>query len=213
LTAHDAPTCGKLRQAVSFFRLSLSAFVVSAIFFGLPQGARGEHFLGRTSLELTTLASPNFSERLPKILVLHYTVLYLDEILEMFTEGHVSSHYTVDRDGSIYQHVDDGAAAYHAGISFWHLSSINQSSIGIEIVNRGHTDVWAADGKIKKYWEPLSEVQISKVALLGLDIVQRHQIAPFDVIGHADIAPQRKEDPDLAFPWLAPGSLGTRGRL
>ncbi|RYF20081.1 MAG: N-acetylmuramoyl-L-alanine amidase [Oxalobacteraceae bacterium] len=174
----------------------------------IPQRARGEQFIRRTALELTTLASPNFSERQPKILVLHYTVLSLDEVFEIFTGGHVSSHYTVDRDGSIYQHVDEGAAAHHAGISFWHLSSLNQSSIGIEIVNRGHTDVWAADGKVEKYWEPFTEIQISKVALLGLDIVRRYQIDPFDVIGHADIAPQRKEDPGLAFPWLALARLG-----
>jgi N-acetylmuramoyl-L-alanine amidase len=94
--------------------------------------------------------------------------------------------------------VDENKRAYHAGISRWKNDyNLNDSSIGIEIVNAGfNTD--AAGNKI---FVAFPEAQIKKVAYLVKDIADRYMIPPTNILAHSDIAPTRKQDPGALFPW------------
>lgn len=130
------------------------------------------------------------------VIVLHYTVAGNAAALEILAHGNVSSHYLITDQPipHVYQLVDEGRRAWHAGLSSWYgRSDLNASSIGIEIVNRGPL----GNGR----WAPYSRAQIATLTVLLRGIIQRHQIKPFNIVGHSDIAPQRKTDPGPAFPW------------
>lgn len=152
--------------------------------------------------------SPNFDERkgagLPDMLIMHYTGMQTcAAAVERLTsaEARVSSHYTVDEDGTVYAHVPEHLRAWHAGVSHWRgHADINSRSVGIEIVNPGHEFGYRA----------FPSAQIEAVTALGRAIVARHKIAARNVVGHSDIAPDRKEDPGELFPWkqLAASGLG-----
>ncbi len=132
-------------------------------------------------------------------LVLHYTVLDWEKSLRVLTTGgQVSSHYLVrDVPARSYLLVDENRRAWHAGPSFWSgHTQLNASSIGIEIVNAGYVDT--AAGRV---YADFPEPQVQEVVALVKDIVARHQIRPERIIGHADIAPGRKQDPGPKFPW------------
>lgn len=153
-------------------------------------------------LAIKQCPSPNYNERRTPVsmIVLHYTALPTrDEALERLSnptnaDGRVSTHYLVDRDGSIYQMVDESLRAWHAGVGSWRgQNDINSRSIGIEIVNVGED----AEGNR----EPFPDVQIESVISLCKDIQGRYDIAPENIVGHADIAPSRKQDPGEAFPF------------
>jgi N-acetylmuramoyl-L-alanine amidase len=132
------------------------------------------------------------------LLIIHYTVIDFPTSLRVLTQEVVSSHYLVDVDPpTIYRLVDENRRANHAGVSYWerrHL--LNMSSIGIEIVNRGYVD-----GPNGRVYTPYPPKQIDAVVALVRDIVKRWNIPPERVIGHADIAPGRKQDPGPLFPW------------
>jgi N-acetylmuramoyl-L-alanine amidase len=135
---------------------------------------------------------------------MHYTGMQsCAAAVERLTDAasRVSSHYTVDEDGTIYRHVAEEKRAWHAGVSHWRgATDINSRSIGIEIVNPGHEFGYRA----------FPDVQIEAVIRLSRGIVSRHAIPPRNVIGHSDIAPGRKTDPGELFPWkqLARAGLG-----
>lgn len=134
-----------------------------------------------------------------KFLILHYTALDTPKSLMVLSERQVSAHYLVnDRDDDQINHlVSENDRAWHAGVSFWKgRTNLNDSSIGIEIVNLGYKTVAGE----KNYYE-YPEYQIKKVAALAKDIVTRYAIDPTFVLGHSDIAPQRKDDPGPLFPW------------
>jgi N-acetylmuramoyl-L-alanine amidase len=134
-------------------------------------------------------------------LILHYTAGDFPGSLKTLTEGPVSAHYLVkDAPPAIYQLVDETRRAYHAGVSSWKGdTSLNASSIGIEIVNRGFVDDPANPGQ-RQYFDFPPE-QIDAVLELTKKIVAEHHIKPERVLGHSDIAPQRKFDPGPRFPW------------
>ncbi|MET0518915.1 MAG: N-acetylmuramoyl-L-alanine amidase [Burkholderiaceae bacterium] len=132
-------------------------------------------------------------------LVLHYTVLDWEKSLKVLTTGgRVSAHYLVrENPAQIYQLVDENRRAWHAGASYWSGNqNLNSSSIGIEIVNPGFTDT-----PLGRVYAPFPQAQIDQVKLLVKDIAKRQGIRPERIIGHADIAPGRKQDPGPAFPW------------
>ncbi|MCV2356625.1 N-acetylmuramoyl-L-alanine amidase [Paucibacter sp. B2R-40] len=134
-----------------------------------------------------------------QFLVLHYTAIDWEKSLRALTKGgQVSSHYLVrDEPVRSYLLVDESRRAWHAGQSFWAgHTNLNASSIGIEIVNTGFVDT--PSGRV---YAPYPEAQITEVIALVKDIVARHQIRPERIIGHADIAPGRKQDPGPKFPW------------
>jgi N-acetylmuramoyl-L-alanine amidase len=150
------------------------------------------------------LPSPNHAARQSTVdvLVLHYTELPLDESLRILRDdkqaNRVSAHYVLAEDGAVYRLVPEDRVAWHAGRSHWRgRDALNGSSIGIEIVNL-HGD---------RHDYPA--VQIA--ALIGLchDIIGRHPaIVPRNVVGHSDIAPKRKIDPGLRFPWATLAAQG-----
>lgn len=85
----------------------------------------------------------------------------------------------------------------HAGVSFWRgATRLNDTSIGIELENRG----WRMSGGVKSF-APFESAQIQALIPLAKDIIARYDIKPQNVVAHADIAPQRKDDPGPRFPW------------
>ncbi len=139
-------------------------------------------------------------------LILHYTVLDEAASLKELSEGGVSAHYLVGlgHPPAIYQLVDESRRAFHAGVSEWKgQNNLNYASIGIEVVNRGFTDT--PQGRV---WAPFPEEQIDALIPLIREIVARHQITPDRVLGHSDIAPQRKQDPGPMFPWKRLAAAG-----
>ncbi len=142
----------------------------------------------------------NFGERASHlktdILLLHYTgmesgVAALDWLCR--EESGVSCHYFVCEDGQIVQLVPEQKRAWHAGKSCWQDEvDTNSRSIGIEIVNPGHSGGYPE----------FSEKQISSVVELCSDILKRNPaILPQNVLAHSDVAPGRKHDPGEKFPW------------
>lgn len=131
-------------------------------------------------------------------IVLHYTSTDLSHSLALLTEGEVSAHYLIaDNPATVYRLVDENRRAWHAGVSQWQGRTwLNASTLGIEIVNQGYRD--GPDGRI---WQPYSEAQIQALIVLLKDLVKRHQLPVDSIIGHSDIAPQRKVDPGPLFPW------------
>ena len=135
-------------------------------------------------------------------LVLHYTELPLQESLDILSdatrEHRVSAHYVLAKDGMAYRLVPEERIAWHAGRSSWRgREALNGASIGIEIVN--------LHGDRHDYPAP----QIAALIELCRDIVARHSaIEPRNVVGHSDIAPTRKIDPGLRFPWKALADAG-----
>ena len=129
-----------------------------------------------------------------QFLVLHYTWEDWPSSLKTLTEENVSSHYLVRDDPPvIYRLVDEGRRAWHAGVSSWQgNTNLNSSSIGIEIVNFGDRN---------GAWQAYPKAQIDVVIALVKDIVKRHNIRFDRIVGHSDIAPQRKIDPGPLFPW------------
>lgn len=134
-----------------------------------------------------------------RYVILHYTALDSANSLRVLTQQQVSSHYLLDDgpDFRIYRLVAEDRRAYQAGASSWKgNTNLNSGSIGIEIVNLGwrNTD----QGRV---WMPYPQEQIDRLIPLIQDIVMRHDITPDRVLGHSDIAPQRKQDPGPLFPW------------
>ena len=133
-------------------------------------------------------------------LILHYTQENLENSIRILTQQQVSSHYLLSDESPprIHRLVNDERRAWHAGDSFWKgHAGLNASSIGIEIVNPGGAR--AADGGLS--FAPYPAEQIDALIPLVKDIMARHQILPSRVLGHSDIAPQRKIDPGALFPW------------
>ena len=145
------------------------------------------------------LPSPNHEPRRAgmavDLLILHYTGMKsAREALERLCDpvAKVSAHYVVDEDGTVYRLVDESERAWHAGVSSWRgKSDINSRSIGIELVNPGH----------EFGYRPFPEPQMLSLIDLALDICERHSIQPCHVLGHSDIAPERKQDPGELFDW------------
>lgn len=134
-----------------------------------------------------------------QFLILHYTVADFEDSLDILArQGRVSSHYLVQDDPvKVYRLVDESRLARHAGVSHWAgMTALNASSVGIEIVNPGYTDT--PEGRV---YAPYPQEQIDVVIRLSKEIMARHDIRPEFVLGHADIAPGRKQDPGPTFPW------------
>jgi N-acetylmuramoyl-L-alanine amidase len=153
------------------------------------------------------MRSPHSGERQEEIdfLIIHYTECDLETALKIFTnpdpQGAVSAHYVIAEDGQIFQLVDEERVAWHAGKSYWEgRQSLNQSSIGIELVNPGHGP----------QYRPFAVPQMEALIDLSQAIVKRHPIPSKYVLGHSDIAPQRKKDPGELFNWqtLADHGIG-----
>ncbi len=152
--------------------------------------------------------SPNWDERPPgtptDMLILHYTGMQsgqaaIDRLRD--PAARVSSHYVVEEDGEIWNLVAEDRRAWHAGISYWRGRRVlNDRSVGIEIVNPGHE--WG--------YRPFPALQMAAVCDLCLGILARNPIPARNVVGHSDVAPDRKDDPGELFDWegLARNGVG-----
>lgn len=138
------------------------------------------------------------------MLVLHYTGMTsgaaaLRRLCDPAAE--VSAHYLVEEDGRIFQLVPEHRRAWHAGVASWRgHRDINSRSIGVEIVNPGHA--WG--------YRPFPAAQAAALIPLCQGIVARYGVPARNVVGHSDVAPNRKEDPGELFPWrrLAQTGIG-----
>lgn len=113
----------------------------------------------------------------------------------------VSAHYVIEEDGKVFHLVPEERRAWHAGVAYWRgHRDINGRSIGIELVNPGHEFGYRAFPK----------AQMSSLITLAGAIVKRRKIPPRNVLGHSDVAPERKEDPGELFEWerLAASGIG-----
>ncbi len=151
--------------------------------------------------------SPNWDNRegiVPELLVLHYTGMPTQaEALDRMCDptSSVSAHYLVSQRGRIYQLVEEKHRAWHAGVSAWRgHRNINHRSIGIELTNPGH----------EHGYQRFPRAQIDALISLLQAILKRWPIPARNIVGHADIAPDRKEDPGEYFPWerLAKAGIG-----
>ncbi|MBL0234334.1 MAG: N-acetylmuramoyl-L-alanine amidase [Chitinophagaceae bacterium] len=133
----------------------------------------------------------NMSLRRPNYVIIHHTAQHsTDETLKTFTikNREVSAHYVIGRDGVVYHMLNDLMRAHHAGVSRWgNNTDLNSSSIGIELDNDG--------------FEPFSEAQINSLTILLDRLKKAYSIPSANFIGHGDIAPTRKNDPNWRFPW------------
>ena len=148
-------------------------------------------------MNLIEAPSPNFDFRTtpPDTIVLHYTGMPTGEgALERLRDpaAKVSAHYVVEEDGRIFRLVPEERRAWHAGVSFWKgVRDINTASVGIEIVNPGH----------EFGYRPFPDAQIASVIALVADIRTRWTVENDRIVGHSDVAPERKDDPGELFPW------------
>ena len=152
-----------------------------------------------TGLRIDTTHAARSQGSRVRFIVIHYTVSDLPRAIRRLTEEEVSSHYLIsdEAEPTIYRLVDESRLANHAGASSWKdFSRLNNSSIGIEIVNPGFKDT--PQGRV---WPPFSQRQIDQLIALLKQIIARHDIEPGNILGHSDIAPQRKQDPGPMFPW------------
>ncbi len=144
---------------------------------------------------------PYYDERLHDIcaLVLHCSTHDADEMVEVLREKQLSSHYIIGLDGKIIQPVDDAKRAWHAGVSRWReMDNLNHYSIGIEISSPSMGQ------------ESYRDAQICNLIWLCRRLIRKYRIPPVNVVAHSDVAPQRKPDPGLMFPWqyLADSGVG-----
>ena len=137
----------------------------------------------------------NYNKRKIKFIVLHYTGMQSERasIKRLTNEkSKVSSHYLINRNGKTIKMVDEKNIAWHAGKSKWkNFINLNNQSIGIELVNKGH----------QFGYEKFPKKQISKLVLLCKILIKKYKIKKANILGHSDIAPLRKMDPGEKFPW------------
>ena len=152
------------------------------------------------ALKTTLNYSPNFNPKKRifkqiKFIIFHYTGMRKEsEAINRLTniQSEVSCHYLIKNNGEIITMVPDLYIAWHAGKSSWGKhKSLNQSSIGIEITNPGH------EFNYKKF----SKKQISSLLKLSKFLIKKYKINPKNILGHSDVAPDRKKDPGEKFPW------------
>jgi len=158
------------------------------------------NLIPRMRINTTLNYSPNFDIKKRKsnqikFIIFHYTGMKREEnaIKKLISDkSSVSSHYFIKKNGEILNLVPDVYVAWHAGISGWrNYSYLNKNSIGIEISNSGHSF---------KY-NNFTKKQINSVYKLSKFLIKKYKIKNKNILGHSDIAPERKKDPGEKFPW------------
>jgi N-acetylmuramoyl-L-alanine amidase len=144
------------------------------------------------------VGTTNFGLRKPGFVIIHHTAQdACEKTLHTFTlpASKVSAHYVICKDGTVHHMLNDYLRAWHGGISKWgNMTDINSASIGIEIDNNG--------------FEPFTDAQVNSLLRLLARLKKDYGIPAANFIGHADIAPGRKVDPNRHFPWQ---TLATQG--
>jgi len=144
--------------------------------------------------------SPNFNDKKRsikeiKFIIFHYTGMKKEsEAISRLTDiqSEVSCHYLIKNNGEIITMVPESYIAWHVGKSSWRrCKSLNKNSIGIEITNPGH------EFNYKKF----SKKQIISLLRLSKLLIKKYRINIKNILGHSDVAPERKKDPGEKFPW------------
>lgn len=137
------------------------------------------------------VGATNFNMRKPNFVIIHHTAQNsTEQTLKTFTlpSTQVSAHYVIGRDGKVFHMLNDYLRAWHAGAGRWgNNTDLNSSSIGIELDNNG--------------FEPFPKAQINSLIEVLALLKEKYNIPTANFIGHSDIAPTRKVDPNPAFPW------------
>jgi len=145
------------------------------------------------SVSLTSqwIGTTNFNLRKPNFVIIHHTAQNAcDETLKAFThvQSQVSAHYVICKDGAVHHMLNDYFRAWHGGVAKWgNLTDVNSSSIGIELDNNG--------------FEPFPDTQITSLLHVLAAVKSKYNIPAANFIGHGDVAPRRKNDPNVYFPW------------
>lgn len=139
----------------------------------------------------TWVGTTNLGLRKPNFVIIHHTAQNsCDQTLKTFTlpRTQVSAHYVICKDGKVHHMLNDYLRAWHAGTGSWgNDKDINSSSIGIELDNNG--------------FESFTPAQINSLLTVLDTLKTKYRIPIANFIGHADIAPTRKNDPNQTFPW------------
>lgn len=137
------------------------------------------------------VGTTNFNLRKPNVVVIHHTAQNsCDQTLRTFTmtRTQVSAHYVICKGGIVHHMLNDYLRAWHGGTGRWgNITDLNSASIGIEIDNNG--------------FEPFTDAQINSLSILLDSLKKRYNIPAANFIGHSDMAPTRKVDPNINFPW------------
>ncbi len=151
------------------------------------------------NIKIIQRKSPNYDKRPKgskiKSIIIHYTGMKnfksaLDRLCDK--KSKVSSHYLIGRNGRIINLVNESHRAWHAGVSYWRgIHNLNNCSIGIELENPGYEFGYL----------PFSKKQMESLIFLCKKIKKKYQIHPEWVLGHSEIAPNRKKDPGKKFNW------------
>lgn len=143
------------------------------------------------SIPVEWIGTTNFNLRKPNYVILHHTAqTSTAQTVKTFTmtKTQVSAHYVVGRNGEVVQMLNDYLRAWHGGAAKWgNVTDINSASIGIELDNDG--------------FEPYTDIQLNNLMLLLARLKKTYNIPAANFIGHGDIAPGRKIDPNVNFPW------------
>ena len=159
--------------------------------------------------KITLNYSPNFStnkrnKKNIKLLIFHYTGMKSEnKAISRLTDvnSKVSSHYFIKKNGQTILLVPELYVAWHAGKSYWKKQkSLNKSSIGIEIQNTGH----------QFGYHEFTNSQIKSLVKLSIYLIKKYKINNKNILGHSDVAHDRKKDPGEKFPWqfLAKKKIG-----
>lgn len=144
------------------------------------------------------VGTTNLSMRRANFVIIHHTAQNsCEQTLQTFTlpRTQVSAHYVICKDGTVHHMLNDLLRAHHAGVSKWgNTTDLNSSSIGIELDNNG--------------FEPFAEAQMKSLVILLDRLKKAYSIPTSNFIGHGDIAPTRKNDPNWRFNWK---SLAEKG--
>ena len=125
-----------------------------------------------------------------KALVFHCSAYHTQDMIQILSDEKLSAHYIIDTNGLVTQLIKENKRAWHAGVSRWrNMENLNHYSIGIEL------------SSLSMGQEEYPEQQIRSAISLARQIIRHYQIPPYNIVAHSDIAPNRKADPGMAFPW------------
>jgi len=169
------------RQSNKLYKKQVKEFSKQIKAYPLSDSLSTSEFIGTT----------NFNLRKPNYVIIHHTAQNsCEQTLKTFTmqKTQVSAHYVICKDGTIHHMLNDYLRAWHAGAARWgNDADINSASIGIELDNNGY--------------ENFTQEQISSLLKLLTALKKQYNIPQQNFIGHGDIAPTRKNDPNVRFPW------------
>lgn len=174
-------SCGKYAATNRAYKKQARSFAKILRQYPLKDSAGVADFVGTT----------NFSMRKPNFVIIHHTAQNsCEQTLQTFTlpRTQVSAHYVICKDGTVHHMLNDYLRAHQAGVSKWGNSTdLNSNSIGIELDNNG--------------FEEFTEPQLNSLMELLGRLKRSFSIPTANFIGHGDIAPTRKNDPNWRFPW------------